>query len=248
MRDALQNSPRTMPSNRKRPDLRARAVELSKLGWGIKRIAREIGCSTTLVAKARREAGMPTWIGPRGGWQPEERAIAAIRDALADEAKIIADSETQWLEHPECAAWKRTPYYWRDIANNRRKASESAKRQYHARKHDGAFRARLSARTRIWKVCKERGSYKTAGTEALLGCTVEQFREHIASQFKRGMTWANYGRWEVDHIIPCASFDLSKPDQQRQCFHFTNLQPLWQSENRRKSDNVPANHQPCLTL
>jgi hypothetical protein len=55
------------------------------------------------------------------------------------------------------------------------------------------------------------------------------------------MSWGNYGLhgWHVDHIIPCASFDLTDPEQQRQCFHYTNLQPLWAEDNLRKSDKLP---------
>jgi len=49
------------------------------------------------------------------------------------------------------------------------------------------------------------------------------------------MSWANYGRaWHIDHIRPCSSYDLTKPDQQRACLHFSNLQPLWSKENLRK--------------
>ena len=54
------------------------------------------------------------------------------------------------------------------------------------------------------------------------------------------MTWENYGEWEVDHILPCASFDLEQPEAQRQCFHYTNLQPLWKADNRSKGAEVLA--------
>lgn len=48
------------------------------------------------------------------------------------------------------------------------------------------------------------------------------------------MSWDNYGERHVDHIKPCAKFDLSKPDEQRACFHYTNLQPLWAKDNIAK--------------
>jgi len=52
--------------------------------------------------------------------------------------------------------------------------------------------------------------------------------------FKPGMTWENYGEWQVDHKIPCVNFDLAKESEQYRCFHYSNLQPLWAEDNLRK--------------
>lgn len=52
------------------------------------------------------------------------------------------------------------------------------------------------------------------------------------------MNWDNYGEWEIDHIKPCASYDLSKPKEQRKCFNYMNLQPLWAEENLRKGSKI----------
>lgn len=70
----------------------------------------------------------------------------------------------------------------------------------------------------------------------LIGCSIEQLLEHLESQFQDGMTWDNYGEWHIDHIKPCAMFDFTKEEDQRECFHYTNLQPLWAEDNLRKSD------------
>jgi excisionase family DNA binding protein len=77
---------------------------------------------------------------------------------------------------------------------------------------------------------------KAKTTMKLIGCSPEELRAHIEKQFLPGMTWDNYGRdgWSIDHIIPCAQFDLSIPDSQKVCFHYTNLQPLWHIDNIKK--------------
>lgn len=67
-----------------------------------------------------------------------------------------------------------------------------------------------------------------------VGCTRDELKRHIELQFKDGMTWENYGQWHIDHIRPCASFDLLDPEQARQCTHYTNLQPLWAKDNLSK--------------
>ena len=81
------------------------------------------------------------------------------------------------------------------------------------------------------------GGKKAIKTMELLGCSIESFKKHIESQFTKGMTWDNYGYkgWHIDHIVPCAAFDLTKPEEQKKCFHYTNLQPMWGTPNIKKS-------------
>lgn len=76
---------------------------------------------------------------------------------------------------------------------------------------------------------------KCAKTLELLGCDVEYLRDWLESKFDENMSWDNHGTyWQIDHIKPCASFDLTKESEQRACFHYTNLQPLEKYENMRK--------------
>ena len=93
-------------------------------------------------------------------------------------------------------------------------------------------------RTRINRVLK--GKIKSGSTINLLGCSIEFFLQYIESKFMPGMTWENHTRngWHIDHIIPCASFDLSDPEQQKLCFHYSNLQPLWADDNLGKSSKI----------
>lgn len=64
------------------------------------------------------------------------------------------------------------------------------------------------------------------------------FYAHIESLFWPGMSWRNQGRWHLDHIKPCASFNLNDPAQQAACFHWSNWQPLWADDNLIKSDRL----------
>jgi hypothetical protein len=110
-----------------------------------------------------------------------------------------------------------------------------ARKYVHERlRSDPVFRLTRNIRRRVLKVLA--GISKSAHTLELLGCIPEELWTHLESKFKPGMTWENYGfkGWHVDHIRPCASFDLTDPEQQRQCFHYTNLQPLWAKENLSK--------------
>lgn len=81
-----------------------------------------------------------------------------------------------------------------------------------------------------------RGHSKSDSTINMLGCTINELWKHLESTFKPGMTKENHGLWHVDHIIPCSSFDLSKPEEQAKCFHYSNLQALWAHENLSKGD------------
>lgn len=87
-------------------------------------------------------------------------------------------------------------------------------------------------RSRMYSALK--GACKSFGLLDLLGCSMEQFRRHTEVQFKPGMSWDNYGQWHMDHKKPCVKFDLSKPEEQKACFHYSNLQPLWAEENLAK--------------
>lgn len=91
-------------------------------------------------------------------------------------------------------------------------------------------------RGRFEKATKGQSSRVVLG---MVGCSLPDLRAHIERQFQPGMTWENWAfdGWHVDHIKPLAKFDLTDPEQQRQAFHFSNLQPLWAPDNLRKKDH-----------
>jgi len=93
-------------------------------------------------------------------------------------------------------------------------------------------------RSRLYTALKK--NHKSASTLQLVGCSIQQLKEYLEKQFQKGMSWNNNNKkgWEIDHIIPCELFDLSKKSEQKKCFHYTNLQPLWAKKHKQKHVNL----------
>jgi len=102
-------------------------------------------------------------------------------------------------------------------------------------KNDSNFRLKRNLRNRLYKTVKN--LYKKENTKELLGCSIEYLKIHLEKQFQPGMNWDNYGvyGWHVDHIKPCFLFNMNDIDEQKKCFHYTNLQPLWAKDNLVKN-------------
>ena len=86
---------------------------------------------------------------------------------------------------------------------------------------------------------KNAGSEKTHSSLKLTGLkSWAEVKNIIENQFEEGMTWDNWTKdgWYLDHVRPTSSFDIKDPEQQKTCFNWRNLQPLWSSENLQKLD------------
>ena len=130
----------------------------------------------------------------------------------------------------------RTAYKKKYSQDNKEKTNA-----YHRerRANDPQYRIAKNLRSRLNKVMN-RGD-KSATTMKLLGCTTEELKAKLEAKFDDDMTWGNYGKgWHIDHIRPCASFDLTDHEQQRICFHWSNLQPMWAYDNLAKHDTWQA--------
>jgi len=95
-----------------------------------------------------------------------------------------------------------------------------------------------SIRVRTNKAFKSQKTNKNNHTIDLLGCTNEEYTQHIKTNFQKGMTLNNYGEWHIDHIIPLSSFNLTKEEEQLKAFHYTNTQPLWAKDNLSKGAKI----------
>lgn len=131
-------------------------------------------------------------------------------------------------------AWARN-YYKENKATLLVKSSAYQKAR---KKVDPDFKVRANFRARLHNALNGVAKYQT--TMELLGCSIAALRAHLQAQFTTNMSWDNCGKWHIDHIKPCAKFDLTKEAEQKACFHYSNLQPLWAKDNMKKSDNFPA--------
>ena len=126
---------------------------------------------------------------------------------------------------------KKLSKLYRQRPENKQRKNERARKR---RQTDIEFRLSDNLRKRL-------SGYITRGrrdlsTLQLLGCSLSEFKNHLEANFTEDMSWDNYGYrgWHIDHIKPIASFDLTIPEQVRECFHYSNLQPLWAIDNLRK--------------
>ena len=99
---------------------------------------------------------------------------------------------------------------------------------------DPYFKVVCCMRSRISKLLKQKNADKYNKFYNYLGCSKQDFILYFQAKFKEVMTWENHGEWHIDHIKPCSSFNLLNEEEQKKCFHYTNLQPLWASENLSK--------------
>lgn len=107
-------------------------------------------------------------------------------------------------------------------------------RHYDRMQNDIHYLLRQKISDRIRKAIKNAYGYKSKSCFQYIGCSIPEIRNYLESNFKEGMSWDNYGLWHIDHIKPCALFDLTDLNQQKICFHYTNLQPLWARDNLSK--------------
>tara|TARA_R110002153_G_C12992365_1_gene464062 strand:+ start:32 stop:550 length:519 start_codon:yes stop_codon:yes gene_type:complete len=156
------------------------------------------------------------------------------KDYRDNNKDVVRASKKKWRDGNEEAYQE----YQREYRRKNKDKLNERKREYRKKRKlaDANFKLRGNLSTRLYYAVKDQGTTKDSTTMKLTGCTLRALVSHLESQFTEGMTWENYGQWHVDHMRPCASFDLTLDGEQGKCFHYTNLQPLWAADNLKKSD------------
>lgn len=102
-------------------------------------------------------------------------------------------------------------------------------------------------RQRLWKAqlarinveLKKGGIKPGCQAKELLGaCSPDSLWSILEPRLLAGMTEDNYGAWHCDHTQPVAAFDLTLPCHRQRCFHVSNLQPMWATDNLGKSSRM----------
>jgi hypothetical protein len=105
-------------------------------------------------------------------------------------------------------------------------------------KQGGFSKIYVSIKRRIYNVFTENNLIFDMTYDEIIGCNKSKLEIYIINKLNNGMTIDNYPEWEIDHIYPVSKFDFTKKDNITACFNYKNLQPLWKSENRKKSNKI----------
>ena len=158
-----------------------------------------------------------------------------------------------WNEYKKTSKYKEMIHRLTTSEEHKRKVNEKRRNnieEYRIKERERERKMRENPQYRAFRSCRARlgvilKRYKTKKCDRLInliGCSPEFLFKYLESQWRDGMTWDNYGlgrgKWVIDHIIPCEQFKPFTPELQKQCFHYTNLRPLWWEENAAKSDKL----------
>jgi hypothetical protein len=133
-----------------------------------------------------------------------------------------------------------TIQYWRACKVNKSGLNLGRCRKclnrYRHKKERATLEGRLS--TYIYKSLhgKKSGNH----WESLVGWNIKTLIKRLEKQFSDGMTWDNYGKWHIDHIIPQNAFHYTSPNDIdfKRCWALSNLKPLWAEDNIAKSNKI----------
>lgn len=135
--------------------------------------------------------------------------------------------DSQLIYQDQSGKYHRMTEAQRNALNSKRKV------HYHSDEHEKILRRTRAKMLRLLNHGRPRRNKKFAAELGLP--TMAAFKDYLESLFQPGMTWENHGvgagKWNIDHIQPCASFDLTDPDQFAACWHYTNMRPLWAEDN-----------------
>lgn len=207
-----------------------------------------LGLSNAHIGHAFSDGAPKSTVGRFALWRQERAVLRAQINRAKCKAFKEKNADRLKVYHREYKKREDPLKQKASVARYRAKSRDKLRAYVRSRRADPKHRLIHNLRNRLYSAVVMRGGAKKDRTMNLTGCSVEVLRRWIERKFRPGMTWANYGQWHVDHIVPCAAFNMLSEEDQRRCFHYTNLQPLWASENISKNDRLTRPVQPTLAL
>jgi hypothetical protein len=198
-------------------------------------ISEKTGISKPTILRILKENGVI--MGPSGRRFLGGKKIAdkkwrdGNKDHLSDKHKKWSESRRDYLNE----------YHQKWREKNIDKHRENKRNYEKTRKHnDPLYKLISNFRTAIYQVLKESNVEKNKHYFDILQYTPESLINHLESQFDENMNWENYGEWHVDHKLPITSFNIQEMGDEEfmRCWSLENLQPMWGTDNIRKSNKV----------
>jgi hypothetical protein len=140
-------------------------------------------------------------------------------------------SREKWLKNNLDRRKEYTKNYYKNNSDKYKEYTKNYKKERY--KNDILFKLSCKLRHFIWKSLNKKQQIKSKKCLDVLGCSLNELKQYIESQFVEGMTWENYGEWHIDHIKP-----LYLGENEEEIYklnHYSNFQPLWAKDNLKKS-------------
>lgn len=207
------------------------------------------------IIKEKNEKVIPNWNDIKKEKKYEEKVIG-----VPSQHRVLHENVNNIIGKKccDCKEWRplndfnKSSTHWDNLRNDCKiclKIYRQAHREIIVKKHleyekkrkliDPCFKLMKTLRSRMNNLLsKLKNGKKCGSTMELTGCTIDFLKDFLEAKFEDGMTWDNHGKWHIDHIIPCCKFNLTNVEEQKKCFHYTNLQPLWAIDNLKKGSKI----------
>jgi hypothetical protein len=213
----------------------------AKESWELKFGRRKLTLQKELVEQGKKKCNICGEIKLLEYFYKDKNCIGGVQSSCIPCSCERVSSYKQWKDPARRLYMNEYNYRkrherWSEYLEKVRLYNKTDAKQKYIKKYNQRKQVKIAhtLRSRIYYLVKKQRCEKFGKTEKMLGCTYVEFCQYIESLWQEGMSWENYGLWQIDHIRPCASFDLSKIEQQLSCLNFTNMQPLWKSDNIKK--------------
>lgn len=171
---------------------------------------------------------------------------------IQNKSKVLADAAKYYKENRDQIIRRQAIYQalhsearasylkkWRASNLENRRAYENGWQKV-KRKTDPTHRLKRNMSTAIYNSLVHGKGKNNSSWQSLVGYTISELRHELESKFQENMTWDNYGKWHIDHIVPLDYFKVTDYDDPnfKVAWGLSNLQPLWAIDNMKKSNKL----------